>query len=139
MKRYQFMIVVNAPVVRCSECFDFHYQLYETKWSSENKDIDCLIKEYAKINPYFAWIPFERFTNVEYLTKGTIYKASFHRYEWDHKENIFKRVEEDKREVVLRLRNSKQIIKEVKMNNLSMLLFLFSNKLSFSKNRFGLL
>ena len=54
----------------CRVCIDYHYQLYKVEWSNEDKDIDGLTKVLTVINTRFQWIPFERFTNVEYLTKG---------------------------------------------------------------------
>ena len=109
----------------CRPCIDYHKRI---ELSSENKDIDSLINECAKINDKFEWIPFERFANVKYLARGgfgTIYKAAWWDgpfFNWDHKENKFKRHGE--REVVLKsLQNSKQItsefIKEVKMYHFS--------------------
>ena len=85
----------------CVACFRYHKRIY-VEWSSGNKDIDSLINECSNINKYeykvFEWIPFERFTNVEYLAKGgfgSIYKASWLDGPlntsisggWDHKEN----------------------------------------------------
>ena len=61
----------------CPPCIDCHKRI---ELSSENKDIDSLINECAEIDDKFEWIPFERFTNVEYLAKGdfgSIYKASW--------------------------------------------------------------
>jgi len=50
--------------------------------SSGSKEVDSLINECNNIKEYnsFEWIPFERFTNVEYLAKGgfgSIYKATW--------------------------------------------------------------
>ena len=62
----------------CKECSDWRYRVVE--WSSNNKDIESLIKECTKVQRFFEWIPFERFTNVEYLAKGgfgSIYKATW--------------------------------------------------------------
>jgi len=88
--------------------------------SSGNKEVDSLINECNNIDKYevFEWIPFERFTNVEYLAKGgfgSIYKATWLdgplTGRWDHEENRFKRQGEC--QVVLKLlHNSKQITSE---------------------------
>ena len=109
------MIVVNAGVVKkmstVMDVFD----------KSGSKEVDSLINECNNLkNDFFEWIPFERFTNVEYLAKGGfgyIYKATWldgqiDRFKgWDHKENRFKRWGEH--EVVLKLlHNSKQITSE---------------------------
>ena len=57
----------------CVGCFRYHRRIY-VEWSSGNKDIDSLINECNNIiddnDEVFEWIPFERFTNVEYLAKG---------------------------------------------------------------------
>ena len=92
---------------RCYPCFKYHKQFYKAEWSSGDEEIDSLINECNKITinnyEFFEWIPFERFTNVEYLAKGgfaTIYKAfwsdgplenDYEGIKWDHKENKFKR------------------------------------------------
>ena len=118
----------------CYGCFLYHKRIY-VEWSSGNKDIDSLINECNKINIYkgFEWIPFERFTNVEYLAKGgfgSIYKASWldgpidtyggWNPKWDHEQNKFKRWGEY-RVVLKSLRDSKQITSEfrneVNINN----------------------
>ena len=86
----------------CEGCFLYHKRIY-VEWSSGNKDIDSLINECNNINYYkcFQWIPFERFTNVEYLAKGgfaSIYKGtclvgrSIINWVLDHEENKFKRL-----------------------------------------------
>jgi len=96
---------------KCPPCIDYHKRI---ELFSENKDIDSLINECAKINDKFEWIPFERFADVKYLAKGgfgTIYKATLHDYVWDHEENKWKG--QGEREVVLKsLHNSKQITSE---------------------------
>ena len=110
---------------KCYKCIDYHYQLYKVGWSNEDKDIDSLINELALavINTRFQWIPFERFTNVEYLPTGRIYKATWLDgpiLKWDHEQNKFKRWGEF-RVVLKSLRDSKQITSEfrneVKINN----------------------
>ena len=110
----------------CTPCREYHnrnyQQFYEPEWSSGDEEIDSLINECNEINFHFEWIPFERFTNVEYLAKGgfaTIYKAfwsdgpldNYNELRWDHKENKFNRWESI--EVVLKtLNNTKQITHE---------------------------
>jgi len=90
--------------------------------SSGNKEVDSLINECNNIHEYrsFEWIPFERFTNVEYLAKGgfgSIHKATWldgplEKYSrWDHEESRF--VRQGECQVVLKLlHNSKKITPE---------------------------
>ena len=105
----------------CNPCGRYHKQFYKAEWSSGDEEIDSLINECNKITinnyKFFEWIPFERFTNVEYLAKGgfaTIYKSDWldgPLNKWDHKENKFKRWGSET--VVLKtLNNTKQITPE---------------------------
>ena len=94
------MIVVKCTDCQnnysCYGCVRYHKSIY-VEWSSGNNDIDSLINECDRIagetNRLFEWIPFERFTNVEYLAKGgfgSIYKATWldgpleYPHRWDH-------------------------------------------------------
>ena len=91
----------------CWRCFRYHKRIH-VPLSSGSKEVDSLINE------IFEWIPFERFTNVEYLAKGgfgSIYKATWLLIRWNHGENKWKR--EGETDVVLKsLHNSKQITSE---------------------------
>jgi serine/threonine protein kinase len=90
----------------CRSCNARHFQQDFDKWTSGNFEIDGLIQKYQleATNPdkLLEWIPYERFTNIDYLAEGgfgTVYRAEWIDRpieSWDIKERNWKR---KKREV----------------------------------------
>ena len=68
----------------CQQCNAKRFQRDFSNWTSGNKFIDIFIRETqlnAKSNDgVLEWIPYNRFTNVQYLAKegfSTVYKATW--------------------------------------------------------------
>jgi hypothetical protein len=100
----------------CENCVRNYLKTKFLDWTSENDDIDNLIKkcqiETLYPNMIAEWIPYNNLQNIKYLTKGEhseIYKATWingHYLEWDSKEQQLKRF--GRQEVILkRLENVK--------------------------------
>ncbi|RHZ75440.1 hypothetical protein Glove_213g2 [Diversispora epigaea] len=103
----------------CKRCFAL-----EQIVNSGNKNIDDFIKKsqspkYGSIaKPFLEWVPYEKFTNVEYIGKGgfsEIYKATWEKLSMNYQEIS----EAKKTEVVLKVLNDSQnvdneFIKELK-------------------------
>src|SRR5947209_8716419 len=66
----------------CQPCNSKHFQQNFKNWTSGNSDVDKLIQE-SQLNAenyreVLEWIEYDRFENIEYITKGgfgKIYKA----------------------------------------------------------------
>ncbi|RHZ75535.1 hypothetical protein Glove_213g42 [Diversispora epigaea] len=106
----------------CKRCFALEQEPLIV--NSGNKNIDDFIKKsqsskYGSLfNPFLEWVPYEKFTNVEYIGKGgfsKIYKATWEKRSIND-QGIF---EAKKTEIVLKVLNDSQnvdneFIKELK-------------------------
>ena len=65
----------------CQSCNSKRFQQNFKNWTSGNSDVDKLIQESqlnAKSEEKLEWIEYDRFENIEYITKGgfgKVYKA----------------------------------------------------------------
>jgi hypothetical protein len=85
----------------CEHCVRNYLKTNFSNWTSGNNDIDNLIQqcqmETLRPDKIIEWIPYNNFTDIEYLTKGgcsEIYTASWidgSYNEWDSEEKKLKR------------------------------------------------
>src|ERR1043165_6990499 len=85
----------------CQPCNSKRFQQNFKNWTSGNSDVDKLIQE-SQLNAKYCeeilkWIEYDRFENIEYITKGgfgKVYKANWKdgyiRY-WNYETNQWKR------------------------------------------------
>ena len=103
----------------CQSCNSKHFQQDFNKWTSGNKEIDEFIQKFqlnaTRYEEVLEWIPYEKFSDIEYLAKGgfgTVHKAKwidgciFH---WDIDQNKWNRYFEN-RDIVLKCLNNSQNI-----------------------------
>ena len=94
---------INTGYCWCQSCNSKHFQQNFKNWTSGNSDVDKLIQESQlnakNYNEILEWIEYDRFENIEYITKGgfgKIYKAFWkdgYIIKWDYKTNQWKRCE----------------------------------------------
>src|SRR5947207_3212012 len=70
----------NSSKNYCSSCFSSHFQNHFDKWTSDNNDIDNLIKssQIKQRRVFIEWIPYDDLRDVKYVAKGgfsTTYSA----------------------------------------------------------------
>src|SRR4051794_2837137 len=103
----------------CQSCNSKHFQQDFNKWTSGNKEIDEFIQKFqlnaTRYEEVLEWIPYEKFSDVEYLAKGgfgTVHKAKWiggHIYQWDINQTKWKRYDyEDSKYIVLKCLNDSQ-------------------------------
>src|SRR5437763_20577 len=68
----------------CQSCNSKHFQQDFNKWTSGNKEIDEFIQKFqlnaTRYEEVLEWIPYEKFSDIEYLAKGgfgTVHKAKW--------------------------------------------------------------
>ena len=68
----------------CQPCNSKHFQQDFNKWTSGNKEIDEFIQKFqlnaTRWEEVLEWIPYEKFSDIEYLAKGgfgTVHKAKW--------------------------------------------------------------
>ena len=116
----------------CQSCNSKHFQNDFNKWTSGNKEIDEFIQKFQLNATHYEevleWIPYEKFSNVEYLAKGgfgTVHKAKWidgHIEYWNTNENKWYR---DTHEyVVLKSLNNSQSITTDFLQEVCNLLFI---------------
>ena len=99
----------------CQSCNSKHFQQDFNKWTSGNKEIDEFIQKFqlnaTRYEEVLEWIPYEKFSGIEYLAKGgfgTVHKAKWIdgsiRY-WDINQTKWYRVKTD---IVLKFLNDSQ-------------------------------
>ncbi|RHZ71885.1 hypothetical protein Glove_251g50 [Diversispora epigaea] len=95
----------NGPTKKfqtwCKSCIEKHFQDNFNKWTSGNEILDEFIRtvqmEEFRFSFTIEWIPFDRFSNIEFIKEGgfgTISKAIWldgYIHEWDLKQNEWKR------------------------------------------------
>ena len=102
----------------CQPCDSKRFQQNFKNWTSGNSDIDKLIQE-SQLNAernveFLEWIEYDRFENIEYITKGgfgKVYKANWkdgYISSWNHETNQWKRYK-NKLVALKSLNNSKDI------------------------------
>ncbi|CAB4421941.1 unnamed protein product [Rhizophagus irregularis] len=106
----------------CQPCNSKRFQQNFKNWTSENNEVDQFIQnaqlKASKKKEILEWIEYDRFENVEYLTKGgfgTIYKAIWKNgyiEKWDSKNNQWKRRNVNSSVVLKCLHNSQNITAE---------------------------
>ena len=116
---------INTDYDWCQPCNSRRFQQNFKNWTSGNSDVDKLIQE-SQLNAknykeVLEWIEYDRFENIEYITKGgfgKVYKANWKdgRIEsWNYETNQWKRYgdEHGNMSVALKsLNNSKDITLE---------------------------
>ena len=116
----------TSDVVRghvwCQPCNSKHFQQNFKNWTSGNSDVDKLIQE-SQLNAKtwkekLEWIEYDRFEDIEYITKGgfgKVYKAIWkdgYIINWDYEINQWKRSYENEFVALKCLNNSKDITLE---------------------------
>ena len=100
----------------CQSCNSKHFQQAFNKWTSGNKEIDEFIQKFqlnaTRWQEVLEWIPYEKFSDIEYLAKGgfgTVHKAKwidgYIRY-WDISKNKWNR--RGNKDIVLKCLNNSQ-------------------------------
>ena len=99
----------------CQSCNSKHFQQDINKWTSGNKEIDEFIQKFqlsaTRVEEVLEWIPYEKFSDIEYLAKGgfgTVHKAKWidGRIDyWDIDQNKWNRYNTD---IVLKCLNNSQ-------------------------------
>ncbi|RHZ53219.1 hypothetical protein Glove_444g24 [Diversispora epigaea] len=92
---------VNTGKQWCTTCNSRRFQSEFNKWMSEDIEIDEFIQQTqlkaTKCVEVIEWIPFDKFTNIEYLAKGDfgkVFKATWsdgHIISWNSEKEIWKR------------------------------------------------
>ena len=92
---------INTSYHWCQPCNSKHFQQNFKNWTSGNSDIDKLIQESQlsakNHSEVLEWIEYDRFENIEYITKGgfgKVYKAIWKDgfiTEWDYETNQWKK------------------------------------------------
>src|SRR2546423_11490513 len=87
----------NTGECWCQSCNSKHFQQDFNKWTSGNKEIDKFIQKFQLnatcYEEILEWIPYEKFSGIEYLAKGgfgTVHKAKWidgRIYRWDIDQN----------------------------------------------------
>ena len=105
----------NAGDYWCQSCNSKHFQQDFNKWTSGNKEIDEFIQKF-QLNAtckeeVLEWIPYEKFRDIKYLTKGgfgTVHRAFWidgHIEYWDIDQNKWDRYNVN---IVLKFLNDSQ-------------------------------
>ena len=84
-KEYGLCKECNQPNIGgqwCQSCNSQHFQNDFNKWTSGNKEIGEFIQKFqlnaTRFEEVLEWIPYEKFSDIEYLASGgfgTVYKA----------------------------------------------------------------
>ena len=106
----------------CKACNAKHFQRNFENWTSGNVDIDKFIQDAQLSADYFhqvlEWIPYDGFRNIKYIAKGgfgKVYKANWidgYIWNWDSKNQNWKRYEPNKLLALKSLNNSKNVTLE---------------------------
>ena len=110
---------LNTGYWWCQTCNSKHFQQDFNKWTSGNKEIDEFIQNF-QLNAtcheeVLEWIPYEKFSDIEYLAKGgfgTVHKAKWidgYICYWDTCQNTWTR-DSYNRDIVLKSLNNSQNI-----------------------------
>ncbi|EXX65021.1 uncharacterized protein OCT59_011229 [Rhizophagus irregularis] len=83
----------------CLSCNSKRFEQDFNKWTSGNDEIDKLIKDSQTSSCILEWIPYDRFTDVKFLTEGGFANISSATWidgrieKWDQESNNWKRSE----------------------------------------------
>jgi hypothetical protein len=109
---------------KCEDtCYTIHFQHNFKNWTSGNHYIDKFIQStqlsaHKRVTDALEWIPYDRFHNIIYITKGKMYRANWidgcirqSRYQnsWDNNNQNWKR-DEPNMFVILKILNNLAII-----------------------------
>src|ERR1043166_1196296 len=76
----------NTGILWCQSCNSKRFQTDFNKWTSGNKEIDEFIQNFQSnatcCEEVLEWIPYEKFSNVEYLAKGGF--GTMHKAKWSN-------------------------------------------------------
>ena len=117
-----YMIVLNELCKKCNRICDVKYfQRNFENWTSGNKDIDKFIQD-AQLSAHnkdsseaLEWIPYDRFSNIEYIANGgfsKVYRANWidgNIIEWDSYSQNWKRHNQNMFVALKSLNNSENI------------------------------
>src|SRR3954471_6118497 len=103
----------NTGYLWCQSCNSKHFQQDFNKWTSGNKEIDEFIQKFqlnaTRKEEVLEWIPYEKFSDIEYLAKGgfgTVHKAKWidgYIWYWDTNQTEWRRYDyEDSKYIVLK-------------------------------------
>ena len=129
----------------CQSCNSKHFQQDFNKWTSGNKEIDEFIQKF-QLNAtcweeVLEWIPYEKFSDIEYLAKGgfgTVHKANWidgYINRWDTSQNTWDR--SGYIDIVLKSLNNSQNITTDFLQEVCNLLFII--EITFIETHFNLL
>ena len=103
----------------CQSCNSKHFQQDFNKWTSGNKEIDEFIQKFQLNATYWKevleWIPYEKFSDIEYLAKGgfsTVHKAFWvdgYIWYWNIDQTKWNRFDNDEYFVLKCLNNSQNL------------------------------
>ncbi|CAB4442367.1 unnamed protein product [Rhizophagus irregularis] len=78
-----YMMVLSDKCKKCKRlCYAIHFQQNFVNWNSGNNDIDKFIQNtqllaHNSVNDILEWIPYNRFYNINCITKKKVYKANW--------------------------------------------------------------
>ena len=132
----------------CQSCNSKHFQQDFNKWTSGNKEIDEFIQNFqsnaTRWQEVLEWIPYEKFSDIEYLAKGgfgTVHKAKWIDGPigyWNTNENKWNRyIYYSDYNVVLKSLNNSQNITTDFLQEVCNLLFII--EITFIETHFNLL
>ena len=108
----------NTNYKWCQSCNSKHFQQDFNKWTSGNKEIDEFIQKFqldaTSKEEVLEWIPYEKFSDIEYLAKGgfgTVHKAKWidgYIEYWDINQNKWHRITNTNKNIVLKCLNNSQ-------------------------------
>ena len=107
---------LNTGYVWCQSCNSKHFQQDFNKWTSGNKEIDKFIQKFQLnatcYEEILEWIPYEKFSDIEYLAKGgfgTVHKAKWiDGYIWNWDINQTKWYRSNSADIALKCLNDSQ-------------------------------
>ena len=131
------MVVLNDICEKCNKicpakCFQQNFK----NWTSGNNDIDKFIQDTQlsehsifKIDKALEWIPYDRFYDIKYISKGgfgKVYRANWFDGPidyWDYENENWKRYNQNEFVTVKSLNNSKNVTLEF-MNEVLLIYYL---------------
>ena len=122
----------NTGRLWCQSCNSRHFQNDFNKWTSGNKEVDEFIQNFqsnaTREEEVLEWIPYEKFSGIEYLAKGgfgTVHKAKWidgYIHNWNTSQNKWNR--ESNWNIVLKSLNNSQNITMGFLHEVCNLLFI---------------
>ena len=147
-KKYALCKECNQPNSNdywCQSCNSKRFQNDFNKWTSGNKEIDEFIQNFqsnaTRRQEVLEWIPYEKFSDIEYLAKGgfgTVHKAEWidgYILYWNTNVNKWNRI--PNQNIVLKSLNNSQNITTDFLQEVCNLLFII--EITFIETHFNLL